>query len=57
MATSTFSTGIPGIDPTGDDTSIVGLILTIVEYATFHPECPFAIASFAILTFRWLEVT
>src|SRR5437879_4068313 len=48
MATSAFSTGIPGIDTTRENTSVVGFILTIVEDASLHPKCPFAIASAAI---------
>ena len=56
MATSTFTTGIPGIDPTGDDTSIVRFILGILENAPFHPECSFAIASLAVLAFGRFEV-
>ena len=57
MATSTFSTGIPRIDPTGENTSIIRFVLAVIENASLHPECPLAIASFAVLAFRWLEVS
>jgi hypothetical protein len=56
IATGTFTTGIAGIDPTGDDTSIVGFIFCIRENAPFHPECSFAIASSAILPFGRFKI-
>ena len=35
---------------------MISLVLRVVENAPFHPEGPFAIASFAILAFLRLEV-
>ncbi len=56
MATSTFPTGIPGIDSTGENASIVRFVLRILENAPFHPVRSLLIASFAIRAFRRLEV-
>ena len=57
MATSAFSTGISGVDPTRENTRIIGFVLRIFENAPFHPECSFTIASSAILAFGRFEVT
>src|SRR5437899_12529693 len=56
MTTSTFSTGIPGINLTGENTSVIRFIFCVFENAPFHPECPFAIASMTVLAFRWFEI-
>jgi hypothetical protein len=56
---STFRTstaGISGIYPTGENTSIVGFILCVVEDTPFHPEGSFAIASLAVLALLWFEI-
>jgi len=56
MAMSTLSAGISGIDPTGNDTSVIGLILGILEYAPFHPECSLGIPASAVLFFNGSEI-
>lgn len=52
----TGTTGILGAHPTRENTSIIGLILGVIEDAAFHPERAFAIASTAVLAFAGLEV-
>src|SRR5260370_32871384 len=56
MATSTFPTGIPRTHPTGENACVIRFIFCVFENASLHPKCSFAIASAAILAFRWLEV-
>src|SRR6266496_1147276 len=56
MATSTFSTGIPRVDSTGDDPLVPRLIFAQLEDASLHPECSFAIPSVAIFAPVWLQV-
>ena len=55
-ASCTRATGILWAYPTGENTSIIGLVLGVVEDAPFHPEGTFAISTFAVLAFTWLEV-
>jgi hypothetical protein len=56
MATSTLPTGISGINPTGENTSIVGFVLGISEDTPFHPIRPLVVASFAVFTLCGFEV-
>src|SRR6476660_1374954 len=56
MAASTLTASISGAYPTGENTSIVGLILGILEKTPFHPEGTFAIASSAVLAFCGFEI-
>src|SRR5438132_339349 len=56
MATGTFPTGISRVYPTSDNTRIVRFIFSVFEDTPFHPRCPFAIASMAILAFGWFEI-
>src|SRR6266571_2733759 len=56
MATSTLSAGVSWVDPTGEKTFAVGLVLRVLEDASLHPEGPFAIASSAVLALLWLEM-
>src|SRR5258708_38452287 len=55
-ASCTRTTGISGTYPTGENTSIVGFVLCVVENASFHPIGAFLIPSFAVLALCWLEV-
>lgn len=54
-ATSTFSTGISGIDTGRDDPFIPRLVFGVGEDTSLHPESAFAIASAAILALLGFE--
>src|SRR5450759_5514576 len=56
MAMSTLSTGVSWIDPTRENTRMVGFIFRVVEDASLHPECSFTIASFAVLALGRLKI-
>src|SRR5258708_16147591 len=55
-ASCTRTTGISGTYPTGENTSIVGFVLCVVENTSFHPVGAFLIPSFAVLALCRLEV-
>jgi len=55
MATSTLPTGVSWIDPTGENAFVVGFVFRVLEDASLHPECPFAIASVAVLALQCLH--
>jgi hypothetical protein len=55
-ASCTRATGILWAYPTGENTSIIGLVLGKPENEAFHPEGPFAIRPSAVLAFARLEV-
>jgi len=56
MTTSAFSTGILRIYPTRENAFVVGFVFRVLEDTPLHPECPFAIASSAILAFGRFEI-
>jgi len=56
MAMSTFSTGISGIDPAGENPFIICFVLRVLEDASLHPEGSFAIASVAVLALGRFEI-
>jgi hypothetical protein len=56
MATSTFSTGVSGIDARRDDPALPRLVLGVGEDTSRDRESAFAVASTTILAFLWLEL-
>jgi len=56
MATHTLSASVPGIDPTGENTRVVGFVLAVVEDTSLHPISPFVVTSFAVLALGRFEV-
>src|SRR5260370_33361829 len=55
MATRTLSAGVSWVDPTGEKAFAVGLVLRVLEDASFHPERPLGIASTAVVVLLLLE--
>ena len=56
VTTSTLSTGVARVDPTGDDLLVPCLIFGINEDASLHPIGPFLIAPFTVFPFCGFEV-
>jgi hypothetical protein len=56
MATSTFPTGVSGIDTGRDDPLIPRLVLGVLEEASLHPEGPFAVTPTTILALLRFEL-
>jgi len=56
VTTSTLSTGVARVDPTGDDVLVPCLIFGIGEDASLHPIGPFLIAPFTVFPFCGFEV-
>ena len=56
MTASAFATGVSGIDTTGEDALVPGLVLGVIENASFHPESAFAVAPTAILALLRFEL-
>jgi hypothetical protein len=49
MATSTLTTGVPRVDPTGEHAFVIRFVFSVLEDAPLHPEGSFAVASVTIL--------
>ncbi len=56
MATHALSARVPGIDPTGENTRVVGFVLAVGEDMSLHPIRPFVVTSFAVLALGRFEV-
>jgi hypothetical protein len=48
MTVSAFTTGVSGIDTTGEDALVPRLVLGVTTNAAFHPESAFAVSLTAI---------
>jgi hypothetical protein len=53
---SAFTAGVPRTYPTGENTSIIGFVLSIVENTAFHPIGTFLIPSPTVLAFGRFEI-